>query len=98
MHNLGRFYSIFILKSLVLNKDISISPVWKDNSILSLTVKYNKVKFTILDSLQLIPGSLDSNLKSFKCNVQKGHFPYSFVTKDNLFYDGVKPSKDFYNK
>jgi hypothetical protein len=50
-----------------------------------------------LDSLQLIPGSLDSILKSFNCNVQKGYFPYSFVNKNNLYYIGDKPSIKFFN-
>ena len=36
IHNLGRFDSVFIIKSLILNKDVTIVPVWKDNSILSL--------------------------------------------------------------
>lgn len=64
-HNLGRFYSIFILKALVTNKNIEITPIWKDNTILSLTLKYNKIKIKILDSLQLIKGSLGDILKSF---------------------------------
>jgi hypothetical protein len=42
-HNLGRFYSIFIFKSLILNDDISLIPIWKDNAIISLKIKYNKI-------------------------------------------------------
>ena len=91
VHNLGRFDSIFILKSLILNKDFSLSPVWKDNCIISLTIKWNDFKIILLDSLQLIPGSLDKILKSFNCDTQKGYFPYSFVNKNNLNYIGVKP-------
>lgn len=41
VHNLGRFDSIFIIKALILSDKFSITPVWKDNSILSLKVKYN---------------------------------------------------------
>ena len=93
-HNLGRFDSIFIIKSLILNKNIEIIPIWKDNSILSLTVKCNDFKIVLLDSLQLISGSLDSILKYFHCETQKGYFPYSFVNKDNLYYIGNKPSKE----
>src|SRR5258706_766872 len=96
-HNLGRFDSIFILKSLITNKNIKLTPVWKDNSIISLVIKFNKIKITLLDSLQLIPGSLDNILKSFECNTKKGNFPYKFVNKDNLNYIGNKPSKNFYN-
>ena len=95
-HNLGRFDSIFILKSLMLENDIEITPTWKDNTVISLILEYGEFKIKILDSLQLIPGSLDSILKSFDCKIQKGLFPYSFVNKDNLYYLGDKPSREFY--
>jgi hypothetical protein len=35
-------------------------------------------------------------LKSYKCNVQKGYFPYKFVNENNLYHIGDKPSKEFY--
>jgi len=55
------------------------------------------MKITLLDSLQLISGSLENILKSFNCKIEKSKFPYSFVTKDNLNYVGKKPSKTYYN-
>jgi hypothetical protein len=58
---------------------------------------FNDVKITLLDSIQLIPGSLDSILKSFNCSIQKGYFPYSFVNKNNLFYIGDKPTKNYFS-
>lgn len=61
-HNLGRFDSVFILRSLILNKDMKLSPIWKDNGIISITIKYKNVKIKLLDSLQLIKGSLDNIL------------------------------------
>ena len=73
-HNLGRFDAIFIIKSLILNKNIKFTPIWKDNAIISLIISFNKIKITLLDSLQLISGSLDSILKSFDCETQKGLF------------------------
>jgi len=96
-HNLGRFDSVFILKSLILDSDIEITPIWKDNAILSLKIKYGEFIITLLDSLQLISGSLSDILKSFNCIIQKGYFPYSFVNKNNLYYVGPKPSKFYYN-
>lgn len=96
-HNLGRFDSIFIFKSLILNKNITLVPIWKDNAIISLKIKYNKISITLLDSLQLIPGSLENILKSYNCNIQKGYFPYEFVKSNNLYYIGDKPSINFYN-
>lgn len=95
-HNLGRFYSIFIFKSLILKENIYLIPIWKDNAIISLNFKYNKLTITLLDSLQLISSSLDSILKSFDSKTQKGHFPYEFVKSSNLFYIGDKPSVKFY--
>lgn len=67
VNNLGRFYSIFILNSLILLENVSIVPVWKDNAILSITISYLEVKIIILDSFQLIPGALKEILKSFNC-------------------------------
>lgn len=98
VHNLGRFDSVFIIKSLVLKNNISITPIWKDNAIISLKINSYDFEITLLDSLLLVPGSLDSILKSFNCNTQKGVFPYRFVNKNNLFYIGDKPAKDFYKK
>lgn len=96
-HNLGKFDSIFIIKALSLNKDITLIPVWKDTSIISLTIKHFKTKIILLDSLQLIPGSLDDILKSFKCKIQKNKFPYKAVNKNSLYYEGKKPNKTYYN-
>ena len=96
VHNLGKFDSVFIIKALTLNKHMIVTPIWKENTILSLTIKHYDFEITLLDSLQLITGSLNNILKSFNCNTQKGYFPYSFVTKDKLNYIGEKPSKDFY--
>lgn len=97
-HNLGRFDSIFILKSLILMENVEVIPLWKDNAIISLTITYQDFKIVLLDSLQMFKGSLDSILKSFNCKTQKGQFPYKFVNKDNLYYIGDKPNlKDFKN-
>jgi len=96
-HNLGRFDSVFIIKALLLKNNVELIPVWKDNAILSLTIKHNSTKFIILDSLQLIPDSLDNILKSFNCKNKKGLFPYKAVNKKTLFYIGKKPSINLYN-
>lgn len=97
VHNLGRFDSVFILKSLVLNDSFEVIPIWKDSTIVSLSIKYGDIRISLLDSLQLIPESLGDILKSFNCEVKKGYFPYSFVNKNNLYYIGEKPLKSYYN-
>jgi len=97
-HNLGRFDSVFLIKTCILLENIEIIPKWKDNKILSLTIKNieNKCKFKILDSIQLINGSLDSLCKSFKISIQKGIFPHNFVNKDRLFYIGKTPDHIYF--
>jgi len=97
VHNLGRFDSVFIIKALTKDKDFIISPIWKDNSILSLTIEHFKTKIINLDSLQLIPGNLDNILKSFNCSIKKNKFPYKAVSKKTLFYIGNRPNKNFFN-
>ena len=96
VHNLGRFDSVFIIKALALNENVSLTPIWKDNSILSLTIKHSGKTLILLDSLQLIPGSLENILESFNCVIKKGKFPYKAVNKKNLFYKGNKPNKSLY--
>jgi len=98
-HNLGRFDSLFLIKGLVANKYISIKPVWKDNKIISIVIKHEKLnrKIKLLDSMNFIPGNLRDILISFNCENKKTYFPYSFVNKDNLFYIGNKPDIKYYN-
>ena len=38
-HNLGRFDAVFLLKSVILLKNIKIKTVFKDNSIISITLQ-----------------------------------------------------------
>ena len=96
VHNLGRFDSIFILKSLTINNDFILTPIWKDTSILSLTIKYLNKEIILLDSLQMIPHSLENILISFNCSINKGYFPYDFVNSQNLNYIGNKPNIKYY--
>jgi len=92
-HNLGRFDAVFLIKACILLDDIVIKPKWKENKILSITIinTKNKCKFKILDSIQLINGSLDSLCKSFNIINKKGIFPHNFVNKDRLLYIGDTP-------
>ena len=39
VHNLGRFDSIFIIRSLVSNKNFKLTPIWKDTGILTITIE-----------------------------------------------------------
>lgn len=96
-HNLGRFDSVFLLKSLS-SAGYKINCKWKDNDILSIKITDIERKLTIkiLDSLKLIPTSLEKLLISFGCDINKGMFPHSFVNRDRLNYNGNKPDISFY--
>nr|YP_010833251.1 hypothetical protein QLP03_mgp070 [Agaricus bitorquis]WFG53998.1 hypothetical protein [Agaricus bitorquis] len=96
-HNLGRFDSIFILKSLVkLGYDIKAK--WKENDILSIKItdKDRKINVKLKDSIKMVPTSLDKMLKTFNCNVTKGIFPHKFVNEHTLKYVGPKPEIIYY--
>uniref|UniRef100_A0A896Z6L8 Probable DNA polymerase n=1 Tax=Coniophora puteana TaxID=80637 RepID=A0A896Z6L8_9AGAM len=94
-HNLGRFDSVFLIKSLV-NLGYKIQPRWKDNDIIIVKITKGKFKITLLDSIKLIPSSLAKLLKSFNCEITKGHFPHSFVNEATLNYIGSKPVINHY--
>ena len=97
-HNLGRFDSIFLIKGVAKMDDYTIKAVWKDDTVLSVTIKHNesKHKIKILDSIQFVNASLRDILVSFNCTINKGNYPYSFVNKDNLNYEGVLPDLKYY--
>ncbi len=59
-HNLGRFDSVFLIKASILMDNIKIKPIWKYNTIISISIKNTKLKTTIklLDSMLLINGKL----------------------------------------
>lgn len=98
-HNLGRFDSVFLIKSALLLENITIKPVWKDNTIISISIKNTKLnrKIKIYDSLQLINDNLRNILNTFNCDIKKEYFPYDFVTNDRLFYVGSKPDLCYFN-
>lgn len=51
----------------------------------------------IVDSYNILTTSLAKLCITFNCVVQKGYFPYNFVTNNTLFYIGDKPNLSFYN-
>ena len=98
-HNLGRFDSLFLIKAAVLMDNIEIKPVWKDNAIISITIKQKNLnrQIKILDSIRFIDGSLRDILNTFNCNIKKDYFPYNFVNKNNFFYVGNKPDIKYFS-
>lgn len=112
VHNLGRFDGVFLIKGL-LDSGFNVKPTLKENSILSLYIskRYptivkdkgsDKTTFVvrrvkILDSLQLLTGSLANLSKNFGGKNVKSVFPYRFATLDHLDYVGPTPGIEYYN-
>jgi hypothetical protein len=100
-HGLGRFDGIFLLNFMKKNNNYEITPYWAPDSqtLLSIRIKDKLTKkvLKINDSLQLLNFSLKDLLKAFNCNIQKGLYPYKFITENTLFYNGPKPNIKFFN-
>jgi len=100
LHNFAKFDSIFLLN--FLNKLGKINITINKGRIISLTLSYNKKDnnksyfLHFKDSIQLLLTSLRKLGKTFKVDTQKGNFPHTFVTKDNLEYIGAVPSFDYF--
>lgn len=90
-----------------LNNYYNINLTFRSDQVikLDLKIKYinpktnneSVVKLTFLDSLNILSGSLEQLAKDYKVQTQKGKFPYSFVNKDNLNYQGQIPSIKHFN-
>src|SRR5258706_191861 len=99
-HNLGRFDSIFILKSLITNKNIKLTPVLKDNSIISLVIKFNKIKITSFKTLpglalavyrsSYIPESLNHEIKMTKGELEREIRSSYFGGNVDVFFNEVR--------
>jgi len=104
VHNLNGYDSVFLLKALInynlKHNKFKIDCILKDNRIIKLKVSLqnNKklISISFVDSLMLLNGSLDKLGKDFGCNNTKGHFPYKFISKNNLFFVGRTPDLYFF--
>jgi len=100
IHNLAKFDIIFLLKYLV--KVGSLQPVIHNGRIISLLIKYGdngKYQLDFRDSYLILLNSLSKLSKAFNVDNEKTIFPYLFVNKDNLDYQGIVPEfKYFDNK
>jgi hypothetical protein len=100
IHNLAKFDVIFVLKYLV--KVVNVNPIIHNGRIISLKINYgksNEYQIEFKDSLLILLRSLSELSKAFNVGNIKTIFPYLFVNKDNLNYEGVVPDfKYFGNK
>lgn len=103
VHNLDKFDSRFLLKSiLLLGYDLHVTPGSGSRSsitsfeILSRKGK-KKISIKFLDSYKILPSSLGSLGKSFGLPISKLAFPYTFMNNvDKLNYIGDKPLYSYY--
>lgn len=96
-HNLKNFDGILLFRLLLTKYELK--PLFKDNCLLSLTLKNKdnpKINIRMLDSLSLLPNNLRDLAKSFEVETQKGNFPYDFVNENNLDYIGSLPHYEYY--
>jgi hypothetical protein len=95
IHNLSGFDAIFLLKILA---DLGeIKPIIHNEKIISIGFKFNGYNIIFKDSQQMLIVSLRNLAKSFGVDVQKSIFPYDFVNKDNLDYNGTIPDFKYFD-
>nr|QWO71460.1 DNA polymerase [Termitomyces sp. T132]QWO71465.1 DNA polymerase [Termitomyces sp. T8] len=96
-HNLGRFDSIFLISSLA-NAGFQLRANWRENDLLQLYVidTDRKLNIKLLDSINLVPTSLDKLLKGVGSLIRKGMFPHKYVNRDTINYIGPKPGINYY--
>nr|QWO71469.1 DNA polymerase [Termitomyces titanicus] len=96
-HNLGRFDSIFLISSLA-NAGFHIRAKWRDNDLLQLYIidTERKLNIKLLDSINLVPTSLDKLLNGVGSLIRKGMFPHKFVNRETINYIGPKPGINYY--
>lgn len=95
IHNLSGFDANFLLK--ILANLGEIKPIIHDNKIISITFKMNGYVVIFKDSQQMLTASLRNLAKAFGVDTQKSIFPYSFVNKDKLNYNGYIPEFKYFD-
>ncbi len=93
-HNLARFDGHFFFGGL--STGVIIEPLFKNETTIrniSRTHKdYPNLKIIRRDSNRICPGKLEKLAQTFECKTLKGKFPYKFVTRETVFYEGEKPA------
>lgn len=111
-HNLAGFDVVFLLKVLidynqsVAKEDIKeekkakkmykLSFKFRDNRIISLTIKRDQSRLKIVDSLNILNSGLRNLTKVYDTEYHKSFFPYKFAVESTLFYEGITPSITYF--
>lgn len=95
VHNI-EFDGRLILDSLSISNEYIINSNIKNNNIYSITIIKNKKEIFIKCSYKLFPIQLKKIAEDLKLE-NKMVFPYKFVNKNNLYYIGKVPNKEYFN-
>jgi hypothetical protein len=94
LHNLAKFDSIFLLKSLTKIKFAYVDPIIHDGKVISIQFTYNNIVIHFRDSYLLLPSSLKKLGKSFNNSNMKDIFPFSL---NDITYKGPVPDITLFN-
>jgi hypothetical protein len=95
IHNMAGFDGIFLLKILI--KLGKVNPIIHNGKIISIQFSMNDCVITFKDSQHLLISSLRKLGSTFKVDIQKSIFPYTFVNENNLDYIGTIPDFKYFN-
>lgn len=105
VHNLQGFDVVFILDAMEEYNNnngeyYKYSPIFRDNRIISLTIKIKTksgtIKIKLVDSYGLLNKSLYDIGVEFECEVVKDKFCHDFVKESTLNYIGNTPDKFYF--
>lgn len=102
VHNLSRFDSRFLLAALGrmgLKPKKLLGRAINEIFFIRLSKKHGDktISVSLTDSMYILSSSLDKLAKKFG-TVNKGYFPYTFVSPHTLYYSGEMPDFKHYNK
>jgi hypothetical protein len=97
-HNGGKFDSIILFDLFIdlKDEDVIIQPMFHDNSIYKLIIKYKNKTIEIRDSYPLLAGSLSDLYKSYGFSDKKGNFPHKFINRTTINHVGDKPDIKYF--
>ena len=94
-HNSGR-YDYHFIKSEMIRKEINSNDIVNGHTFLSSYAPEYKIRF--IDSFRFITMGLRAFPKTFGITeLSKGHFPYRFLSKENVNYIGKMPSIEWFD-
>ena len=108
IHNFGGYDCTYILYAIIeANKKsikkgqgeiYKITTTFRDDRIIKLYVKKDKYTMNIVDSYSILGFNLYDLCVTYETDIRKSIFPYMFITEKTLYYKGIKPGLEFWEK